>query len=127
MRTVFIVLEKQNEECITNFLDNNCNESFVQNTEKQWNIFKNNDGLFYINRISTDVLFSEMEDKLYFYKIDRLIKPLIAFQIDISGRYNATLEIKELLISILSEFEGYAIDNYSNNFWSLDEINNIAL
>ena len=122
MRSVFFIFEKQNEEAVIDFLDEYCDQSFYVNQDKQWNVLKDGDGLFYIYQISPDELFAKMEDKTYFNKLDTMEKPLSVWQADISGRHNGRPEIKDLFIALLSKIHGYAVDDYTDYFWSLAEI-----
>ena len=127
MRSVFIVTDVTDREKVIDFLDNNCDQTFVTRDRQQWNIFKDEDGLFYIYEISADELFSELEGKTYFNRLDRGCKKYACWQIDISGRHAGTAEIKRLLGVLLSEFDAYAVDDYTNYFWTLHEIDNDVL
>ena len=124
MRSCFFIFEEKNINAVTVFLHSYCDESFE---EIQWNILKNGDGLFYIRIYPAEELFIYIEDKSYFYKLSNMQYPLLYCQVDISGRHDGTPEIRRLLTQLFSKVRGYAMDDYTDYFWTHKEIYNNVL
>lgn len=123
MRSVFLLVEQQNRNVVMKNFDLCCDQSFESSSgEKQWNILKDGDGLFYICEISAETLFCEMEDEKYFGRIGVSKRKFACWQIDISGRHDGTGELLKLLHSLFSDLPGYVVDDYTNYFWTLAEI-----
>lgn len=129
MRSVFFIFEEKEKKTVTNLLDCLCDESFfIKNDDKQWNIISGK-GALYIYIYPAEELFAEIEneDKTYFYKLNSMNHPLLNCQIDISGRFDGTIEVKNLLTQLLESVNGYAMDDYTGYFWSSEQIKNGSL
>lgn len=128
MRSVFMLFETRHRDAVVEFLDQYCDEKFKKRETTQWNVLKNGDGMFYIDEISMDQLLMEIgDDSPYLYILETLQKPLCCWQIDISGRHDGTVEIKQLLHELLSQINGFAMDDFTEYFWTLEEIENGTL
>lgn len=122
MRSVFLVFESRLSECISKFLDDYC----VMNSNcippvKQWIVLCNNDPCLYIDNIPL------CENDLCFEDLG--IPPLLSYMenpvvwsVDISGRHDGTTEVMGLATALLSEFPIHLMDDYTNHFWTLEEI-----
>lgn len=124
MRSVFILIDRKDREKVIHFLNKYCNDTFVAMDHEQWNVRKDGDAIFYIYETSAEELFSEMEEKTYFDKLDGEHKRYACWQIDISGRHDGTAEIKQLLGALFSELSGFVVDDYTDYFWTFSEIDN---
>jgi hypothetical protein len=124
VRSCFFIFEEQNKNVIKDFLSSCCGES---HDEKQWNILKNGAGLLYISIYPAEKLFNEIENNTHFYKTGNMQPPLLCCQIDVSGRYDGTPEIIYLFTRLFDRVKGYAMDDYTDYFWSFEEIKNNVL
>jgi hypothetical protein len=128
LRSCFFVFEEQNRDIVTDLLHSYCDCDESNSHEgKHWNILKNGDGLLYISLHPAEKLFDDIEDKAYFYKLNNMRFPLLCCQIDVSGRYDGTPEIRRLLTQLFIKVKGYAMDEYTDYFWTYNEIYSNAM
>jgi hypothetical protein len=117
MRSICLIFENNLTECISKLLDEYCNDKY----EEQWIVRYNNDPCLYIWNTplceydlsfvenGTPSIYSEMENP-------------VVWAVDISGRHDGTTQVLELATALLSKFEIYLMDDYTNHFWTLEEI-----
>ena len=48
--------------------------------------------------------------------------PTVSVVADVSGRHSGDKQVREFVSALLSEFEGLAEDEFTDGFWTLDEI-----
>ena len=122
MRSVFLIFENSLSECISKFFDEYCDtNSNCKIPGKQWYVLNNNDPCLYIDSIpldENDLCFEDLGTPLLF---SRMENPVV-WSVDISGRHDGTTEVMELVTLLLSEFPIYFMDDYTNHFWTLEEI-----
>jgi len=121
MRSVFFVFECSISENISAFLDVYCDYFNLSSTVKQWIVQCNNDPCLYIENThlsEKDLCFEDSGIPLLF---SDMANPVV-WSVNISGRHDGATEVVELVTALLSEFPMYIMDDYTNHFWTLEEI-----
>ncbi len=122
MRSIFLIFESELTDDISAFLDTYC----VLNTNcdhpiKQWIVFGNNDPCLYIDNrplSETDLSFDDTGIPPIYVSM----KNPVVWAVDISGRHDGTAEVMELVRALFAEFTVYLMDDYTNHFWTPQEI-----
>ncbi|WP_223596684.1 DUF3888 domain-containing protein [Neobacillus bataviensis] len=132
MRSVILIFEDDKQDAIIRFFDSYCNESFGEWPEKQWNVLVNDDACLYINPIfeyEDDFIpfIEDIEDEDSLKILKEIDNNVVLWGIDISGRHDGRKEVTELIIQLFSVESGYAIDDYTDHFWTMEEIQNKKL
>src|SRR5262249_25621491 len=76
----------------------------------------NDDACMYINCSDTDV----DEGMAYTAAFDAV--PSVTITADVSGRHPGDAEVRALLRTVLGVFDGVAQDDYTEHFWTLEEV-----
>lgn len=118
MRGIIIHFRKVSEEEIAQWLNFNLSKRIEFN---DWEFPNSVNPVLWID-IYQDYL-TEFEP----YERSKLIKtlgnePSTSVAVNISGRIEGTKESKEFVLKILSFFDGLVSDDYSEHFWSKQEI-----
>ncbi|CAH1227015.1 hypothetical protein PAECIP111891_06055 [Paenibacillus allorhizoplanae] len=122
MRSAFVLIDSDESESIFKILD-----SFSSNYENiQWvYIDDKNDPILYIQFDLQKYLLNEIESPENNLLVE-IIKSYQVIQIDISGRHSGDKEVLFVVKELLSKFNGFAMDDYSDHLWHLIEIQNGA-
>ncbi|RED51647.1 hypothetical protein [Cohnella lupini] len=120
MRSVFVFINSDESESIIKTLDSFCsnykNIRWVYTDQK-------NDPILFIYFDLQKYLLNEIE-RIENNLLAEIIKSHQVLQIDISGRHSGGKEVLFVVKELLSRFNGYAMDDYSDYIWHLIEIQN---
>ncbi|WP_161405406.1 hypothetical protein [Paenibacillus silvestris] len=120
IRSVFVLLDLDSRDSIINTINSMC----INYKDLQW-IYKNHqDSLLYIEFNEKKSFLNEIEDTDENAFLLERIKSDVVLQIDISGRHPGDKEVLQIVKELLSKFNGYAMDDYSDHLWTLEEIQN---
>lgn len=118
MRGIIVHFRKACEEEIKKWLNTN----FSRRIEYSDWVFPNNANPILWMGIYQDCL-TELEPEEYSKLIEALGKePSTSVAVEISGRVDGTKELNDFVLQILSAFDGLVADDYSEHFWSKQEI-----
>ena len=67
-------------------------------------------------------LLKEIECNDNTINLRKIVESHHILQIDISGRHQGDREVSNIVIELLSRFNGYALDEYSDHLWKIEEI-----
>jgi hypothetical protein len=116
MRTVLVHLRSGTEKEITEFLS----RTYPKQKGRPWICDVNGDACLYINVYRVPVEF-EAE------RMSSLRKELgcdlrVSLSADVSGRHPGDEQVRDFVYRLLSEFGGLAEDDWTDGWWTLDEI-----
>jgi|HubBroStandDraft_6_1064221.scaffolds.fasta_scaffold463028_1 hypothetical protein len=117
MRTVLVHLRSATEEQVKSFLTH----TYPRQFGPPWICDVDGDACLYIN-ISRDMaLYFEPEE------LASLLKQLggaltVSVSADVSGRHPGDEQVRDFVYKLLSQFEGLAEDDYTEGFWTQDDI-----
>ena len=127
MRSVYLIFEESKQDAIIRFFERYCSycNEYSGGSKKQFFVLDNDDPCLNIYPIDVDDLEIEDEDTLKIL-IDIDIN-VVVWEIDISRRHDGRKELYELIIQLFSVESGYAKDDDSDHFWTIEEIQNKKL
>src|ERR1700689_4123236 len=116
MRTVLVHLRSGTEEEVAEFLSG----TYPRQKGPPWICDVNGDGCLYINVYCGWVGFAAE-------KAATLLKELgcdllVSVSADVSGRHPGDEQVRDFAYGLLSEFGGLAEDDWTDGWWTLDEI-----
>src|SRR5882724_6249983 len=117
MRSVWLHLRSASEEQVVNFLKH----TYTRQKGPPWICDVRGDACLYID-IDREMEL-ELEPELL-AKLRKELKggPTVSVVADVSGRHSGDKQVREFVSALLSEFEGLAEDEFTDGFWTLDEI-----
>jgi len=117
MRTVLVHLRNTTEEQVVNFLK----RTYTYQAGPPWICDVGGDACLYINIYRDMELESEPESIANLCNELRC-RPTVSISADVSGRHPGDEQVREFVSILLSQFEGLAQDEFTEGFWTLDEI-----
>jgi hypothetical protein len=119
MRIVGVIFKGTSLDRVETWLDN-----FAARADDQWVYPAGQHEVVLYIRIPKDL---KKEFETYEYtelSLALRVEPSIGLFAHINGRYEGTKEATLFVTSILKQFEGVAFDEFTNHWWTLDEIVN---
>lgn len=113
MRSVFIYFKEVSRTDIAQFLD----DHYTNQGNEHW-IFRDSLYIGFYDDAETEASPEELD--ILRSQLGR--SDVLAVVADISGRINGLEEANSFCEQLLSEFNGFAMDDYSDHLWTLDEI-----
>lgn len=117
MRTIFVHLREATEEQVASFLS----EAFPNQKGPPWILSVAGDAHLYIRFCRNWQAESEAEE-IECLRAMLGGKPSVSLSADVSGRHSGDAEMREFVSRILSKFDGLAEDEYTEGFWTMEEI-----
>ena len=124
MRSVYVYLKSAPLTDVSEWLTRNC---VYQGIDSPWLVVKENDPVMYIriepgNEYMAFMAKHDCEDE-----IEAVVQafggpPSLVIIVDISGRHDGTSEVHDLMKGLLSTYDGYAQDDFSEHLWSYEQI-----
>ena len=119
MRTILVHLRDAHEKDVADYL----NHTYPVQPGPPWILDAAGDAVLFINfyrDLGTEYSDEDMTALVKFLGRE----PKISVSVDISGRHKGNQEIRAFVCGLLSEFQGVAQDEYTNHFWTMEEIAN---
>jgi len=117
MRTVFVHLRNAAEDQVEDFLG----RAYPLQEGPPWICAVEGDPCLYIQ------MYRELAREAAREELAGLRKslgdgPTVSVIAEVSGRHAGDLQVRDFVSKLLSEFEGLAKDDYTEGFWTIDEI-----
>jgi hypothetical protein len=113
MRSVFVYFKEGSRAEVARFLD----AHYTNNGNERWIC---RDSLYI--RFYDDAARECDTEELSMLRLRLGRNDVLAIAVDISGRIDGLAEAKSFCQLLLSRFRGFAMDDYSDHLWTLDEI-----
>lgn len=119
MRSIFIFLRKVKQEKIIDKLNDIC-ENYAN---LQWILKKQDDPVLYIKFNEDNSILNDLEEGTK-SRINSMLNGELEYiiTIDISGRHHGEEELLLVLNKLLKSFQGFAMDDFTEQLWTIDEI-----
>jgi hypothetical protein len=117
MRTVFVHLRNATQEQVEAFLE----RTYTRQHGPPWIGECDCDACLYIN-IYHDLRSEAEPEELASLHKELGGEPTVSVSADVSGRHRGDEQVRDFVSKLLSEFDGLAQDEYTEGFWTLDEI-----
>ena len=121
MRSIFLVFEGNITTTLSEFLDEYCASYSGTFPVKQWIVEKSNTPCLYIDNTpltEDDLCFEDLGVPMLYLQMEN---PVV-WMVNISGNHEGTTEVLELATALLSKFPMYIQDDYTQHYWTLEEI-----
>jgi hypothetical protein len=117
MRTVIVHLRNATEEQVEQFLSN----TYPAQEGPPWVCFVEGDACLYIDVYRHLAIEFEPERVAALHSALGCA-PSVSVSADVSGRHAGDEQVGDFVFKLLSAFEGLAGDEYTEGFWTLDDI-----
>lgn len=117
VRSVFLFLRDATEQTLDNLLQ----QIYRSDLGPRWVVTVDDDPCLYVNFYTNAR--EEFETNEWLALVEALgAEPAVSLQVDISGRHSGDQQVKEFVSTVLSNFNGVAMDDYTKHYWTLQEI-----
>ena len=119
MRSIFVFLKKVKQEKVVDKLNDIC-ENYAN---LQWILKKQDDPVLYIKFDNDNSILNDLEEDTK-SRINIMLSGELGYiiAIDISGRHHGEEELLLVLNKLLKSFQGFAMDDFTEQLWTIDEI-----
>ena len=117
MRTIIVHLRKATEQQVEQFLT----RTYPFQKGPPWICDIRGDACLYI-KIYRDLNIESHAEEIALLHTHLGGEPTVSVIADVSGRHPGDEQIRDFVYRLLSEFEGLAQDEYTDGFWTLDDI-----